>query len=104
MRLTNATVPVCCLPASASAYTPTIDSLALVDIDIVDGQIQHINAANTHQQHLQPAWVLVDLRRGMVLPTFVDLHTHIGAGNVQPQSFYVSSDIPTHPDYAALSA
>ena len=84
LRLANATVPVCCLPAGASAYTQTVDSLALVNIDIIDGQIRHIHAAHTQQQPLQPQWALVNLKRGMVLPTFVDLHTHIGGGFVQP--------------------
>lgn len=79
LLLANATVPVSCLPVvGESEYTRTIDSLTLIDIHMVDGIVTQIAAANNSQRPDSPQWALVDLRRGMVLPTFVDLHTHIG--------------------------
>lgn len=76
LRLANASVPVCCL-AGTTEYSQTIDALALVDIDVVDGLVSRIDAAGRHHV-LNSEWKSVDLRQGMVLPTFVDLHTHIG--------------------------
>ena len=76
LRLANASVPVCCLTGTAE-YSQTIDALALVDIDVVDGLVSRIEAVG-HHHALDSEWKSIDLRQGMVLPTFVDLHTHIG--------------------------
>ena len=85
LRLANASVPVCCLPADGeSPYTQTIDSLALVDIFVSDGVVNHIAAADSRHHPDHSEYVSVDLRRGMVLPTFVDLHTHIGIYTTVP--------------------
>lgn len=78
LQIQNAHVPVCCLPHNISVADTTIDSLALVDIDIADGLVTGICAARGRSAYPDPDVVIVDLRHGMVLPTFVDLHTHIG--------------------------
>ena len=78
LRILNASVPVCCIPKDSSLPSPTIDSLALVDINIVEGKVVGIHAARGSAAYANYDVGIVDLRHGMVLPTFVDLHTHIG--------------------------
>ena len=78
LQIANAYVPVCCLPSEVSVVDPTIDSLALVDINISGGQVVGICSARGTAAYPNFDGGLVNLRRGMVLPTFVDLHTHIG--------------------------
>ena len=51
------------------------DGLCLVDIAVAGGRIQAVNTAGGPQ----PVGVCSNLRRTMVFPCFVDLHTHIGA-------------------------
>ncbi|KAL0054399.1 hypothetical protein WJX82_008385 [Trebouxia sp. C0006] len=77
LRILNASVPVCCIPKDSSLPSPTIDSLALVDINIVEGKVVGIHAARGSAAYANYDVGIVDLRHGMVLPTFVDLHTHI---------------------------
>lgn len=78
LKIQNASVPLCCIPADVSVANPTIDSLALVDIDIAEGKVTNIYAARGSPVCADGEAGIVDLRRGLVLPTFVDLHTHIG--------------------------
>lgn len=78
LRIKNAHVPVCCLPHNISVSDTTIDSLALVDIDVANGLVTGICAARGGSAYPDRDVAIVDLRHGMVLPTFVDLHTHIG--------------------------
>ena len=51
------------------------DGLCLVDIAVAGGRIHAVNIAGGPQ----PVGVCADLRRAMVFPCFVDVHTHIGA-------------------------
>lgn len=78
LRIKDAHVPACCLPRNIPVFDTTIDSLALVDIDIADGLITGICAARGGSACPDRDIGIVNLRHGMVLPTFVDLHTHIG--------------------------
>lgn len=78
LRIENASVPLCCIPSDISIPSPTIDSLALVDIQIADGKVTGIHAARGSAAYPDRDVGIVNLRHGMVLPTFVDLHTHIG--------------------------
>ena len=78
LRVENAYVPACCLPHDISLAATTIDSLVLVDIDIADGFVTGICAARGAPAYPNRDGGIVNLRHGMVLPTFVDLHTHIG--------------------------
>lgn len=77
LRILNASVPLCCIPTDSSLPSPTIDSLALVDIHVVEGIVVGIHAARGSAAYANHDVGIVDLRHGMVLPTFVDLHTHI---------------------------
>ncbi len=94
-RILNASVPLCCLPTDSSFPSPTIDSLALVDINIVEGKVIGIHAARGSAAYANHDVGIVDLRHGMVLPTFVDLHTHIGD--------YLSNQRPLTQSYNSLT-
>src|SRR6185295_9131422 len=76
-RLANARVPVC-LVADAAQLTPDADGLAPCDIVVENEHIAAINPAGTAQDGLQS----FDLDHGMVLPRFVDVHTHIDKGQI----------------------
>lgn len=78
LRIEEAYVPVCCIPQNTTVTATTIDSLALVDIDIADGVVTSISAAGSGSAYPDRDVGIVNVRHGMVLPTFVDLHTHIG--------------------------
>lgn len=76
--LRSAHVPVCCLEGlDPNSLDVNVDGLALVDIVVRDGAIETIqrsgalNGASFRYPEL-------DLKGKMVLPTFADLHTHIG--------------------------
>ncbi len=75
-RLARARVPVCLADAPLKADA---DGLALVDIEISDGKIASIAAAS------EPAAGAMNLAGRMVLPAFVDCHTHIDKGHIWPR-------------------
>ena len=74
-RLTNARVPVC-LVADAAQLAPDADGLAPCDIVIDNARIAAIGPA------VQDGLPRVDLDNGIVLPRFVDVHTHIDKGHI----------------------
>ncbi|WP_131194711.1 cytosine deaminase [Lichenihabitans psoromatis] len=57
------------------------DGLAAVDIAIVDGRIDRISSAGA-----LPATGPVLQRPGLVLPCFVDAHTHLDKGHIWPRA------------------
>ncbi|MBE9098690.1 cytosine deaminase [Vacuolonema iberomarrocanum] len=73
--LTNAHIPVALLSPAISPQTR--DGLALMDIEIRDGQIAQVRPAGTAISGV----AVVDLRRGIVFPCFADLHTHLDKGH-----------------------
>jgi hypothetical protein len=89
--LTNARVPLGCLEGvDEGELEACIDRLAMVDIEVRDGKVASIRAAG--QAPLRSALLggprRVDLRGKMVLPTFADLHTHIGEGRAGWQRLF----------------
>jgi cytosine deaminase len=73
--LKNCHIPV---PLLSSAVPPqTREGLALMDIEIQDGQIVQIRSAGAEAASVNA----VDLRRGIVFPCFADLHTHLDKGH-----------------------
>lgn len=87
--LANAHVPVGCMEGinTGDDFEVCIDRLALVDIEMKNGRIVDIRPAGTSPLPAPASLLLpaalrsthyVDLHGKMVLPTFVDLHTHIG--------------------------
>jgi cytosine/creatinine deaminase len=79
--LRNAQVPASLLVDGAKwkARKILLDNLLLVDIEVRDGSIATMTAAETFSTFSAPS---IDLRRGMVLPCFVDLHTHLDKGHI----------------------
>jgi cytosine deaminase len=75
-RLANCTVPA--LLARGEGQTGLIQ----VDIDIADGKILAIGTPGLLPAELPVA----DMARSMVLPGFVDMHTHIDKGHIWPRS------------------
>ncbi|MGE0280590.1 MAG: cytosine deaminase [Rhizobiaceae bacterium] len=75
-RLANCTVPALLVQGDGRA------GLVQADIDIANGKILAIGAPESSPVEL-PA---VDMARSMVLPGFVDMHTHIDKGHIWPRS------------------
>lgn len=73
--LTNASVP------EAVMGEPQSGALARVDISVADGRITAIVPAGSAP--VQPG--VVEMDGGIVLPAFVDLHTHLDKGHIWPR-------------------
>ena len=92
--LKDARVPLGCMEGvAAEQYGVCIDHLALVDIEVRDGIITSIlpaggavggGGASITSLFFGPA--SIHLHGKMVLPTFVDLHTHIDKGHSTERS------------------
>ncbi len=79
-RLNRATVPAALVASPTLAGD--IDGLAEVDILVSDGKIARVTPAG----HAPDVGVpVVDLDRGLVLPAFVDGHTHLDKGHIWPR-------------------
>jgi len=89
--LANAHVPAGCIQGGLPLGAPVcIDNLAEVDIQVVQGKVASLHpasaaasAAGGHagqraSSSTSAQGPVIDLRGKMVLPTFADLHTHIG--------------------------
>jgi cytosine deaminase len=76
-RLARARVPVCLADAPLKGDA---DGLALVDISVADGRIAALVPSLE-----APAADAVDLAGRMLLPAFVDCHTHIDKGHIWPR-------------------
>lgn len=72
--IANASVPVSVMGDASSG------ALARVDITIADGLIAAIGPAGSIT-----ALNIIDLDGGIVLPAFVDLHTHLDKGHIWPR-------------------
>ena len=72
--IANASVPVSVMGNASSG------ALARVDITIADGLIAAIGPAGSIT-----ALNIIDLDGGIVLPAFVDLHTHLDKGHIWPR-------------------
>ena len=75
--LRNATVP-----ASVLRDTPAGRDLVRLDIRIEDGRIAALLPAGGA---LPPGIAVHDMDNGLVLPAFVDMHTHIDKGHIAPR-------------------
>lgn len=76
--LANASVPVDLL-AGVTLETSGPDRLAVCDIRVAAGRIDGIGAAGSGRAAGQE---VIDLKRGIVLPRLVDMHTHIDKGHI----------------------
>jgi cytosine deaminase len=79
-RLANATVPA---SLTGGAALPNAgDGLASADIVVEDGHVAELFPPGAGASAELPS---VDLDRGMVLPGFVDIHTHLDKGHIWPR-------------------
>ncbi|ADZ69224.1 cytosine deaminase [Polymorphum gilvum] len=78
--LANASVPSCLLPAPLGGGAAA--ALIAVDLEICGGRLRRIAPAGTLAGD-GPA--VFDLDAGMVLPTLVDMHTHLDKGHIAPR-------------------
>lgn len=74
----NATVPTAVMAASADDRQP----LQRLDILVRDGTIEALHPALTRPQ---VAAAEFDIDGGLVLPAFVDIHTHLDKGHIWPR-------------------
>lgn len=74
--LLNACVPVGVLEGEEYDWDRGLDCLTLVDIEVKDGKLAALKPAG--QALRRKRLRQLDLNGKMVLPTFADLHTHIG--------------------------
>lgn len=82
----NATVPACLIVgASEMGLAQDRDSLVRVDLDVEDGKIANIRASQPNAKQIDQRHT-IDVQHGMVLPTFVDMHTHIDKGHTCERS------------------
>lgn len=79
LRLLNATAPSCLLP---QGFDGTREDLVRVDVDISGGRIASIAPAAGSPTEGEGA---IDLDGGMILPTLVDMHTHLDKGYILPR-------------------
>src|SRR5690606_40984776 len=75
VTLRNARVPVA---AMGQAGDGTVEA---VDIEIADGAIAAIRPAGS----APVAGAVHDMDKGLVLPAFVDIHTHLDKGQIWPR-------------------
>ena len=78
-RLTNARLHASLTPGFGAAFDR--DGFALADIAVADGKISSITA---HGRSKAPADA-IDLAGRIVLPCFIDCHTHIDKGHIWPR-------------------
>lgn len=78
-HLTNVRLHASLTPGLAAAFDA--DGFALADIAVADGKISSIVA---HRQSNSPA-AAADLGGRVVMPCFVDCHTHIDKGHIWPR-------------------
>ena len=87
--LRRAGLPVCCLGLTLPTSTrpaSNVDGIALVDIEVYNGKISRICASETSNGHHNSNEKVFDLNGKFVLPTFVDLHTHIDKSHTAERS------------------
>jgi cytosine deaminase len=77
----NAYVPAC-LIENENVPVQTREGLCLVDIEIIEGAISKIIPASANNSET----TFVDLRKGIVFPGFIDLHTHLDKGHIWERS------------------
>lgn len=86
--LINAHIPSCLIPGNSSKQTR--EGLCLVDLKISQGKIEQVIAATNIRKevsnlNLQPDLQL-DLQQKIVLPCFIDVHTHLDKGHIWERS------------------
>ena len=81
--LRNAHIPVCLIDFDDS-FQETREGLGLVDLKISHGKIEQVVAATRVSP--EPNLPSLDLQKKIVLPCFVDIHTHLDKGHIWERS------------------
>ncbi|MDJ0572373.1 MAG: cytosine deaminase [Pleurocapsa sp. MO_192.B19] len=79
--LKNAHVPSCLINLD-DYRQQTREGLSLVDLKISNGEIEQVLAANTIEEKIPS----LDLQNKIVLPCFIDVHTHLDKGHIWERS------------------
>jgi cytosine deaminase len=79
MKLTNAAVPASLLEGRSG------DDLVRVDVVLEGGRIASVTAAEGGPANDAPAGDAHDCRGGILVPAFVDMHTHLDKGHIWPR-------------------
>jgi cytosine/creatinine deaminase len=77
--VSNATLPA--VLTDGLPGEPDLDGLVAADIVVADGRIERLSPPGT-----EAGLPRFNLARGMVWPTFVDMHTHIDKGHIWPRA------------------
>ena len=80
VRLLNGTAPACLLPQDVSGAAA--GDLVRIDLEIAGGRIARIAPASGAPAEGEAS---IDLDGGMILPTLVDMHTHLDKGHIWPR-------------------
>jgi cytosine/creatinine deaminase len=76
--LKNAHIPTCLISNFNSLpETKTREGLCLVDLEIKNGTIEGIYQDNNIPNNIPDSIAIVDLNKRIILPCFVDIHTHL---------------------------
>lgn len=79
--LKNAHIPICLLE-NISVMPQTREGLCHVDLEIKHGKIQQIVTAKSQSGNLPER----DVKKGIIFPGFVDIHTHLDKGQIWERS------------------
>lgn len=86
----NAHIPICLLSTSLElAQQITKEGLVACDLEIQAGKIKAIYSCNQGSEtrnYLQPSIPQWDVKKGIILPCFVDMHTHLDKGHIWERS------------------
>ncbi|MTF39213.1 cytosine deaminase [Cyanobacterium aponinum] len=87
--LKNAHIPLCLIKDNLHLFSDTTrENLCLCDIEISQGKITQIIPACENT-------IGIDLKKGIVLPCFVDIHTHLDKGHIWERSPNLQGDFQT---------
>jgi cytosine deaminase len=78
--LLNCHIPICLLDREFQ-INASWEGIAAFDLEILDGKIHAIipaDSTNPTASHIEQ----IDLKQGMVLPCFADMHTHLDKGHI----------------------
>jgi cytosine/creatinine deaminase len=85
--LKNAHIPICLIKDN-QFISQTRENLCLCDLQIQEGKINQIIATSNDT-------VGIDLQKGIVLPCFIDIHTHLDKGHIFERSPNLQGDFKT---------
>lgn len=86
--LKNAHLPHC-LIENLTIKSETRENLSLCDLQIENGILKQIIPANSQQNQG------IDLQKKIILPCFIDLHTHLDKGHIVERSPNIKGDFQT---------